>query len=150
MKKFIISITPFIICFSITAYSGVVCQSKLTCNYNSGLCNTASGWMIDSSAAVENFSGKKSFNLTEIMGYKEDSHDDHHPFILRCYYSYGYHSVISIYTYVEALTGANWKFSGFGKNKAECSDFKKVNACSGVNQFKKWTRHEKNSRGLSF
>ena len=65
------------------------------------------------------------------MGYKEGASNDPYPYSIRCYYLYGDHSVISIYTYVKELTGANWVFSGFGKNKADCSDVTDPTTCAG-------------------
>ena len=68
------------------------------------------------------------------MGYKEGSSSDPYPYSIRCYYSYGDHSVISIYRYVKELTGSNWVFSGFGKNKAECLDATNPTTCAGSGQ----------------
>jgi len=43
---------------------------------------------------------------------------------------------------VKALTGSNWVFSGFGKNKAECSDVIDPTTCAGANQLNGTIAHK--------
>lgn len=133
--------TAFFISFSVNASDEVVCQPSLTCSYETGACDTPSGWVLDTGGAVEDFSGQNTMELSKIVGYKE-SLTDPYPYSIRCGYSYGQHSVVSIYTYVKSLTGSNWVFSGFGKNKAECSDATDPITCAGSNQFNGAIEHK--------
>ena len=105
------------------------------------MCDKPSGWVLDSGSAVEDFAGQNPVSLSKIVGYK--TADKEPTYDLRCHYSYGEHSIISIYTYVKALTGSNWVFSGFGKNKAECSDVTDSTSCSGANQLTNTVEHKK-------
>ena len=132
MIKILVLVTALFISFAVNASGETVCQSSLTCDYDSGICDTPSGWVLDIGGAVEDFSSQNTIGLSKIMGYK--TADKQPTYDLRCYYSYGEHSVISVYTYVKGLTGANWKFSGFGKNKAECSDVTDPTTCAATSQ----------------
>lgn len=140
MIKIVVFIVTFIISCATNASSEAVCPSSLTCDYDSGICDTPLGWVLDSGGAVEDFSNENTIGLSKIVGYK--TADKEPTYDLRCHYSYGEHSVISIYTYVKALTGSNWVFSGFGKNKAECLDVTDPTSCSGANQFKGTIDHK--------
>jgi hypothetical protein len=134
MTKIFVLITVFFISFGVNASGETVCPSNLSCDYESGVCDTPSGWVLDTGGAFESFSGQNTMGLSKIIGYKE-SLTDPFPYSIRCYYSYGEHSIVSIYTYVKSLIGANWVFSGFGKNKADCSDVTDPTTCAGSSRF---------------
>ncbi len=141
MTKIFVLVTAFFISFVVNASGETVCPSTLSCDYESGVCDKPLGWVLDSGGAVEDFLGQNPVGLSKIVGYK--TADKEPTYDLRCYYSYGQHSVMSIYTYVNALTGSNWVFSGFGKNKAECLDVTDPNSCSGANQLTNTVEHKK-------
>jgi hypothetical protein len=134
MTKIFVLIAAFFMSFVVNASGETVCPSNLTCDYEAGVCDTPSRWLLDTGGAFEVFSGQNTMELSKIVGYKENLTDPY-PYSIRCYYSYGEHSIVSIYTYVKSLIGVNWVFSGFGKNKAECSDVTDPTTCSGSNQF---------------
>lgn len=106
----------------------VICPPTITCDYDAGVCETPDGWMLDPGGSDEEFSGKKIINLFQIDAYKTGNIND--PYVMECYYFYGNHSIVAIYTYVRSLIGNNWVISGFGKNTARCSDISDPNACS--------------------
>lgn len=135
MIKIFVLVSAFFISFVVSASGETVCPSTLSCDYESGVCDKPLGWVLDTGGAVEDFLGKNPVGLSKIMGYKEGSSNDPYPYSIRCYYLYGDHSVISIYTYVKELIGANWVFSGFGKNKADCSDVSDPTTCAGSSRF---------------
>jgi hypothetical protein len=138
MTKIFVLVAAFFISLVVNAsgeIAGTVCPSNLSCDYESGVCDKPLGWVLDSGGAVEDFLGQNPVGLSKIMGYKEGSSNDPYPYSIRCYYSYGDHSVISIYTYVKTLIGDNWVFSGFGKNKAECSDIADPTTCAGSSRY---------------
>lgn len=132
MIKILFLVITFFISFVVNASGETVCPSSLTCDYETGLCDMPSGWALDTGRAVEDFSNQKTIGLSKIVGYK--TADKQQTYDLRCHYTYGEHSIISVYTYVKALTGSNWVFSGFGKNIAECSDVTDPTTCAGANQ----------------
>lgn len=140
MTKIFILVTAFFISFVVNASGEIVCPSNLTCDYETGVCDTPSGWVLDIGGAVEDFSGQNTIGLSKIMGYK--TADKQPTYDLRCHYSYGEASSVSIYTYVKALAGTNWIFSGFGKNKAECSDVADPTTCAGSNQLNGTIEHK--------
>lgn len=149
MTKIFILVAAFFISFGVNASGETVCPSTLNCDYESGVCDKPLGWVLDAGGAVEDFGGQNPVGLSKIMGYKEGSSNDPYPYSIRCYYLYGNHSVISIYTYVKELIGANWVFSGFGKNKADCSDVTDQASCSGANQLANTVEHKKHSQQMS-
>ncbi|HCR5157453.1 TPA: hypothetical protein OO042_003146, partial [Legionella pneumophila] len=120
--------------------SEAVCPSSLSCDYYSGICETPSGWVLDTGGAVEDFSNQNIIELSKIASYK--TVDKESTYDLRCQYSYGDHSVISIYTYVKSLTGSNWVFPGLEKNKAECSKVTDPTTCSGASQLNDTIAHK--------
>ncbi len=140
MIKILVLVTVFFVSFAANASGETFCPSSLTCDYETGVCDTPSGWVLETGAAVEDFSGQNTIGLSKIEGYK--TADKQPTYDLRCYYSYGESSVISIYTYVRALAGTNWIFSGFGKNKAECSDVTDPTTCAGSNQLNGTIEHK--------
>lgn len=130
-------VAAFFISFGVSASGEVICPSSLTCDYEAGVCDTPSGWGLNTSGAFEGFSGQKTIELSRIVGYKDGLNAT--SYIIQCSYPYGDHSAmyseISIYTSVKELTGANWVFSGFGKNKADCSDVSDPTTCAGGGRF---------------
>ena len=143
MKKIIVLFAAFFISFVVNASGEIVCPSTLSCDYEPGVCDKPSGWVLDASGAIEDFGSQNPVGLSKILSFKEGAPSDPYPYSLRCFYAYGDHSVISIYTYVKELTGGNWVFSGFGKNKAECSDVTDPASCSGIKQLANTVEHEK-------
>jgi len=141
MTKILVLVAAFFISFAVNASGETVCPSSLTCDYETGVCDRPSGWVLDTGAAVEDFSGQTTMELSKVVGYKE-SLSDPYPYSIRCGYSYGEHSVVSIYTYVKSLTGVNWVFSGFGKNKAECLDVTDPTTCAGNEQANSVSEHK--------
>ncbi|KTD07189.1 hypothetical protein SAMN02746073_2800 [Legionella jamestowniensis DSM 19215] len=138
MIKIIILIFAFFYNFTLHASDNVTCPSNLTCDNDTHTCDMPSGWVLDTRSAFEDFSYQNTI-LAKVISYKTA---DKQPTIdLRCYYSYGEYSVISIYTYVKALTGVNWEFSSSGK-KAECSDLTDSSTCAGINQLNNTIAHK--------
>jgi len=125
MKKAFILLLTFL-SFSSNAAVEITCQPTLTCDYDSGVCDTPSGWSMSPYQAFEDFSNQTTIGLSKIEGYKAIGYN------LVCFYEYGDHSYISVYTYAPELTGNNWVFSGFGKFKAECSDITDPTTCAGI------------------
>lgn len=133
MIKIFVLVSAFFISIVVSASGEIVCPSTLSCDYESGVCDKPLGWVLDPGGAVEDFLGQNLVGLSKIMGYKEGSSNDPRPYSIRCYYLYGDHSVISIYTYVKELIGSNWVFSGFGKREAKCLDITAPLTCVGEN-----------------
>jgi hypothetical protein len=143
MIRIFVLVAAFFISLVANATGETACPSALSCDYESGVCDKPLGWVLDAGGTDEDFLGQNPVGLSKIMGYKEGSPNDPYPYSIRCYYLYGNHSVISIYTYVKELIGANWVFSGFGKNKADCSDVTDPASCSGTNQLTNAVEHKK-------
>lgn len=110
----------------------VVCQPSITCDYDSGVCDTPSGWAIELSNVSEDFPNQTVIGLSKIEGYKTLDKDMYYTLV--CRYNYGKYSNISVLTFVKALTGSSWIFSGFGKYKAECSAITNPSECRGTDQ----------------
>lgn len=135
MMKIFVFATAFFISFAVNASGEAVCQSSITCDYDSGVCDTPSAWTIEPDQAGEDFPNQTTIGLSKIEGHKTfDKKSTYSPVLLICRYAYGEHSEIAIYTRVNALTGSNWVFSGFGKYKAECSDITDPSECRGIDQ----------------
>lgn len=132
MTKIFVLVTAFFMSFVINA--SVICPSNLTCDYDSGICDTPSGWSPDTGGASEIFSGSKTLDLSIIWAFKQGS-PPNDVYQFECVYNYGESSSVSIYTYVKVLTGDNWIFSGFGKSRGECSNITDPTTCAGGNQF---------------
>jgi hypothetical protein len=115
------------------AQNMLICPSTLTCNYDTGRCEMPAGqWTLDSGAALEPFSGSQTMSASKIWAYKQGS-PPNEAYQFECTYKYGTRSSISIYTYVKDLIGDNWIFSGFGKQKADCSEITAPATCAGQN-----------------
>jgi hypothetical protein len=143
MTKIFVLVTAFFISFVVNA--SVICPSNLTCDYDSGICDTPSGWSPDTGGASEIFSGSKTFDLSRIWAFKQGS-PPNDVYQFECVYNYGESSSVSIYTYVKALTGDSWTFSGFGKSRGECSDITDPTTCAGSNQFNGAIEHKTSFR----
>lgn len=109
----------------------IVCPESITCDYDTGICNTPAGWTLDTGRAEESFSDSQTMNLSKIWAYK--TADKIQSYQFECEYGYGNYSAISTYTYVKDLEGPNWIFSGFGKQKADCSNPLNPSTCRGEN-----------------
>lgn len=128
MAKTYILVVVFFISFAVNSSGEVLCQFNLICDNDSGACNTPSGWVLDTSGATENFVGKDTVYLSNIIADKGEFRS----YRLSCHYSYGKHSGFWISTIAKELTGDNWVFSGFNKKRAVCSDVTNPTACAGI------------------
>lgn len=116
-------------CSVALAEGTIICPIALTCNYDAGKCDMPPGqWVLDSGGASEPFSGTQMLNISKIGGLGDAAST----YELRCYYNYGSNSTISLYTYVQSLTGENWVYSGFGQSQANCTMPSQPETCTGV------------------
>jgi len=127
MLKIFVLVGAFFMSFVVNASGEAICPSTITCDYDSGVCDVMPPeWYLINGSAIEDFSNQTTIGLSKIEGYKAIGYN------LVCFYEYGDHSYISVYTYAPELTGNNWVFSGFGKFKAECSDITDPTTCAGI------------------
>ena len=135
MIKIFVLVTAFFISAAVNASDETVCPSTITCNYDSGTCNTPSGWYLADGLAQEMFSGTQTFAISAISAYMVGSSPPNEHYGLECWYKYGEGSSFLFYTTVKSLIGANWVFSGFGNKKANCSYVSDPTTCAGGEQF---------------
>jgi hypothetical protein len=114
-----------------------ICPSAITCDYDSGVCNMPSGWdLVANNGSTDVFSGEIVIGLSQISAYKTGFAPNEISYQMACSYKYSEHFFIYFTRTVQALTGNNWIFSGFGKSEAKCSDITDPTTCAGGNQFK--------------
>jgi hypothetical protein len=128
IKLILISACSFFLSNTVlAATSPIACPTNITCNYETGSCDTADIWMTNGFNAAEPFEGSKTINLSAISAFKiTDS------YALVCVYAYSPESEIDISTLGSELVGANWVY-GFGKKQANCSTVADPSQCATQN-----------------
>lgn len=129
--RFILILGLFFCSVTFASQNPLTCLASISCNYDTGECTMPEGhWILDSSGAQEPLSSSKPIAISQIRAYKTG---DASGYQFSCVYPYGNYSTISTYTYAKTLIGENWVYSGFGKQRADCSQPKIPSSCAGQN-----------------
>jgi hypothetical protein len=134
----ILGATKLAFAYDSTATAPVVCPSSITCDYDKGKCDQPDGSFLMYYPAQEPFTGvsEQSIELSDIGGGLASlpsmyPHERYEHTSLFCSYRYGKSSSIGLIFDVKRLIGANWVFSGFGKQVVHCSDISDPSQCAG-------------------
>lgn len=128
MRFLIISILLSLLIFSNSYAAPKYCPTSLSCNYDTGECKGAGGWMLYV-ANDKPFTGWKDFALTKIYASKRTNGSYH----FECDYLQDNDSAgFELYdNNIYQLIGQNWTYSGFGKQKADCTTITDPTTCGG-------------------